>query len=91
MITKGGGGLRGEKVITFFYFFILCNISAEFYFNFKFMITIIMYSNCAITLKHLWFILKNVKVFNEMEINVIDNKVFINIYLKIRVRGKKIA
>ena len=39
---------------------ILCDISAEFYLNFKFIIIkIIMYSNCSITsFKHLWFISK---------------------------------
>ena len=39
---------------TNFYFFcltllILCDISAEFYLNYKFIIKIIMYSSCAIT------------------------------------------
>ena len=40
---------------------ILCDISAEFYLNFKFIIIkIIMYSNCSITsFKHLWFTFKN--------------------------------
>ena len=40
-----------------------------------------MYSNCAIT------------SFEQMEMekNVINNKMFIKIYLKIRVRGKEIA
>ena len=52
---KGGGGSRiWEKVITK-NVLILCDISAEFYLNFKFIIIkIIMYSNCAITsFKHL--------------------------------------
>ena len=36
---------------------------------------------------------KEFEVFNEMgmEINVIDNKIFTKLYLKIRVRGKEIS
>ena len=51
---KGGGGSRiWEKVITK-NVLILCDISAEFYLNFKFIIIkimyiMIMYSNCSIT------------------------------------------
>ena len=75
-------------------FLVLCDISAEFYLNFKFIIIkIIMYSNCAITsFKHLWFIFKNIWSFNEMEmeINVINNKIFTKLYLQIRVREKEI-
>ena len=40
-----------------------------------------MYSNCAITSSEQM----------EMEKNVINNKMFIKIYLKIRVRGKEIT
>ena len=54
-----------------------------------------MYSNCAIaSFRHLWFIFKNIwEVFNEMEmeINVINNKIFTKLYLKIKVRGKEIS
>ena len=33
-----------------------------------------MYSNCGVTsFKHVWFIYKNIEVFNEMEISVINN------------------
>ena len=73
---------------------ILCDISAEFYLDFKFIITkIIMDSNCAInSFKHLLFILRIFEVFNEMkiEINVINYKIFtkFKIILKIRVKAK---
>ena len=51
-----------------------------------------MHSNCAVTsFKHLSIIFKNIKIFNEMEIEInIKNKIFTKFYLKIRVRGKEI-
>ena len=44
----------------------MCDISAEFYLNFKLIIIkIIMYSHCSITsFKHLWFIFKNIWSFS---------------------------
>ena len=61
---------------------ILRDISAEFCLNFNFIIIkIITYSNCTITsFKHLWFILKNIWSFNEMEINI-NNKILTKIYI----------
>ena len=53
-----------------------------------------MYSNCAITsFKQMWFTFKNIEVFSdmEMEINIVSNKIFTKLYLKIRVRGKEIS
>ena len=53
-----------------------------------------MYSHCAITsFKHCDFFSRIFEVFNEMEmeINVINNKIFTKLYLKIRVRGKEIS
>ena len=46
---------------------ILCDTSAEFHLNYKFIIVkVTMYSNCAITFsKQLWFIFKN--IWNEMK------------------------
>ena len=48
-----------------------------------------MYSNCAITSSFS----RIFEVFNEMEveINVINNKIFTKLYLKIRIRGKEIS
>ena len=74
---------------------ILCDIYAEFYLIFKFIvIKIIMYSNCAITsFKHCDLFSIIFEVFNEMEIemeiNVIKNKISGKLYLKIGVRGKE--
>ena len=53
---------------------ILCNISAEFHLNYKFIvIKIIMYSNCAITSfkdhKNIRIFLR-IEVFNEMEMEM---------------------
>ena len=53
-----------------------------------------MYSNCAITsFKHLYLLSRIFEVFKEMkmEVNVINNKIFTKLYLKIRVRGKEIS
>ena len=53
-----------------------------------------MYSNCTITsFNHLRFFSRIFEVFNEMEmeINVINNKIFTKFYLKIRVRVKEIS
>ena len=52
-------------IFSTYNFLILCDISAEFYLSFKFIIIkIFMHSNCAITsFKHLWFILKNIWSF----------------------------
>ena len=54
-----------------------------------------MYSNCAITsFTHLWLLFPIMfEVFNgmEMEINVINNKIFTKLYLKIRVKRKGIS
>ena len=52
-----------------------------------------MYSNCAMTsFKHLLF-LRIFEVFNEIEIEikVINNKIFTKLYLKIRIEGKEIS
>ena len=60
---RGGGSRIWGKVIIY-YFLILCDIIAEFYLNFKFIILkTIMYSNCSMTSKHLWFIFKNIWSF----------------------------
>ena len=53
-----------------------------------------MYSNCTITsFNQLRFFSRIFEVFNEMEmeINVINNKIFTKFYLKIRVRVKEIS
>ena len=74
---EGRGSRIYEKVITK-NVSILCDISAEFYLNFKFIIIkIAMYSNCSITNTCDLFS-KIFEVFNEMEmaINVINNEIF---------------
>ena len=71
---------------------ILCDISAEFYLNFKF---IIIKSLCTVIVQSLLLntcdlFSRIFEVFNEMEmeINVINNKIFTKLYLKTRVRKK---
>ena len=51
-----------------------------------------MYGNCAITSNTCDLFWRIFEVFNEMEmeINVTNNKIFTQLYLKIRVTGKKI-
>ena len=74
---------------------ILCDISAEFYSNFKFIIIKIIITVIAQSLLSNTCDLfsKIFEVFNEMEmeINVINNEIFTKLYLKIRVRGKEIS
>ena len=74
---------------------ILCDISAEFYLNVRFfIIKVIMYSNCeSLISKNRDLFSRIFEFFNEMEreINVINNKIFTSLFLKTRVRRKKIS
>ena len=74
---------------------ILCDISAEFYLNVRFfIIKVIMYSNCeSLISKNCDLFSRIFEFFNEMEreINVINNKIFTSLFLKTRVRRKKIS
>ena len=70
-------------------------MSAEFYLNFKF---IIIKSLCTVIVQSLLLntcdlFSRIFEVCNEMEreINVIKNKIFTKLSLKIRVRGKEIS
>ena len=73
----------------------MCDISAEFYLNFKFITIKILYTVIVQSLLSNTCDLfsKILEVFNEMEmeINVINNEIFTKLYLKIRVRGKEIS
>ena len=73
---------------------VLCDISAEFYF--KFIIIKLLLGTVTVQ-SLLWntcYLLSGIfEVFNEMEmeINIVNNEIFTELYLQIRVGGKEIS
>ena len=73
-------------------FLILCDISAEFHLNCKFIVIKII--NCASLLSNTCNLFSRIfEVFNEMEIeiNAINNKNLRKFYLKTSVRGNEMS
>ena len=71
---------------------VLCDISAEFYF--KFIIIKLLLGTVIVQslLSNTCYLLSGIfEVFNEMEINIVNNEIFTKLYLQIRVRGKEIS